>query len=94
MRVARIIVGIALAAGRRAQAPDGSIEATARSVAAAWEKAWNAHDMEALSDVVDERVDFIRVAAFKEHHTRLHTSSTVGAVKQKAYRPMHIFAKP
>ena len=69
-------MGAGLAAGH---APSQS-ESIGRSVAEAWQKAWNAHDMEALADVVDEHVDFLTVggrwlkglAAFREHHASLH----------------------
>ena len=82
MLLVRIVTGIAMVARLAAQTPDQSAESSARAVAEAWQKAWNTHDMNALAEVVDERVDFITVGgrwlrgreAFKEHHALLHTT--------------------
>lgn len=90
-RVAHLVTGMFLGAlfatfafssgwASHAQTPAPSVESAGRAVAEAWEKAWNAHDMDALAEVVDESVDFITVggrwlkgrAAFKAHHTELH----------------------
>ena len=60
MLLVRIVVGITLAAVLPAQTPDPSTESSGKAVAEAWVKAWNRHDMDALAEVVDERVDFIR----------------------------------
>jgi uncharacterized protein (TIGR02246 family) len=64
----------------QAQTADRSIESSGMGVTEAWVKAWNAHDMNALAEVVDERVDFITVGgrwlqgreAFRKHHTQVH----------------------
>ena len=50
------------------------------AIAARWQEAWNSHDMDALSALVAEDVDFVTVAgtwlkdrkAFKEHHADRH----------------------
>jgi uncharacterized protein (TIGR02246 family) len=52
----------------------------ARTQAAAWEQAWNAHDMEAAASLVETDVDFVTVAGvwlrgrdeFLLHHRELH----------------------
>jgi uncharacterized protein (TIGR02246 family) len=81
-----IVMAMGAAAALPAQAAGQSADSAGRAVAEAWLKAWNTHDVDALADVVDERVDFITVGgrwlkgreAFKEHHTRLHTTVSRG----------------
>jgi uncharacterized protein (TIGR02246 family) len=64
-------------------------EEAIRQLGAAWDKAWNTHDMRALALLVSPTVDFIHVLggwlggreAFERYHARLHetrfkTSST------------------
>ena len=65
-----------------ADAQGASSDAPFVSVATAWRDAWNRHDMDALSDLVAEDVDFITVGgrwlkgreAFKLHHARVHST--------------------
>lgn len=55
-------------------------EEAIRGVAASFERAWNQHDMKALSILVAEEADFVNVAGtwlksrkeFEEAHTRIH----------------------
>ena len=79
----RVVIGIVvLVSGLSAQSPDQSVKSIGRSVAEAWVKAWNSHDMNVLADVVDEQIDFLTVGgrwlrgrvAFKEHHANLHAT--------------------
>ena len=81
MSLAVTLLSPALAAAQGA-APDAPFAA----VATAWQDAWNRHDMDALSDLVAEDVDFITVGgrwlkgreAFKQHHTRVHSAAVFG----------------
>lgn len=66
-------------ASAQAAAPAGAHEAVKR-LAAAWESAWNRHDMGALASLVAEDIDFVAVggewlkgsAQFTEHHAARH----------------------
>ena len=61
-------------------AQTASSDAAFLAVSAAWQDAWNRHDMDALAELVAEDVDFITVGgrwikgrnAFKKHHAELH----------------------
>ena len=58
------------------------------AVSAAWQDAWNRHDMDALAEVVAADVDFITVGgrwlkgreAFRKHHAELHAKGHTEAV--------------
>ena len=64
------------------RAVDGSVadRKAIQDIASRWQDAWNRHDMDALSSLVAEDVDFVNVGArwmrnrqeFKDHHAERH----------------------
>ena len=76
LRAAVMSPAVALLSPPLAAAQGASSDAPFVSVATAWRDAWNRHDMDALSDLVAEDVDFVTTGgrwlkgreAFKQHH--------------------------
>ena len=83
LRAAVMSLAVTLLSPPLAAAQGASSDAPFAAVATAWRDAWNRHDMDALSDLVAEDVDFITIGgrwlkgreAFKQHHARVHSAA-------------------
>ena len=93
LHVALILLSIALPTPRLS-AQAASPEAPFIAVSAAWQDAWNRHDMDALPKVVAPDVDFVTVGgrwlkgreALTKHHTELHAKGHTDAVVETRAR--------